>query len=173
MESAGWVETVLAFVRANETMIEVVLFLLAFGESVVLFSFFIPASVIFLAIGALHGASGGDLWPLILAGTAGAILGDIVSYWIGWRYRNDLQKMWPFRNHPEWLLNARKFIDRWGIPGVVAAKFVGPMRPLVPTISGAVAMPGGVFLAASAVSSLVWSIVFLVPTYYGVDLLMR
>lgn len=173
MENTGWVGAVLDFVRANETPVEPVLFLLAFGESVVLFSFFIPASVLFLAIGALHGASGGDLWPLIAAGTAGAFLGDVVSYGIGWRYRNDLHQMWPFRNHPEWLPNAQRFFDRWGIPGVVAAKFIGPMRPLVPTISGAVAMPGGVFLAASAVSSLVWSIVFLVPTYYGIDWLMR
>lgn len=168
-----WVERMLRLVRENETLIEIILFLLAFGEFIVLFSFFIPASVLFLAIGGLHGASGGALWPLVLAGTAGAFLGDLVSYWIGWRYRDRLQDTWPFRTNPTWLPKARKFFDRWGIAGVVAAKFVGPMRPLVPTISGAVAMPGGIFLVASAISSLVWSLVFLVPTYYGIEWLMR
>lgn len=164
---------ILEFVRNNERLIEATLFALAFCESIVLFSFFVPASVLFLAIGALHGASGGSIWPLVLAGTAGAFAGDLVSYYIGWRYRSDLQRTWPFRNHPDWLPRARRFFDTWGVAGVVVAKFVGPMRPLVPTISGAVAMPRGMFAVASAVSSLVWSLVFLVPTYYGIEWLMR
>lgn len=169
----GLVAPLLRFVRDNGALIEVVLFVLAFAESIVLFSFFIPASVLFLAIGGLHGASGGVLWPLVLAGAAGAFLGDLVSYAIGWRYRDRLQQMWPFNRHPEWLGNAQRFFDRWGILGVVLAKFVGPMRPLVPTISGAVDMPRGPFVAASVVSSVVWSLVFLVPTYYGVGWLTR
>lgn len=172
-EASGIIGSVLAFVRANETLIEAVIFLLAFGESIVLFSFFIPASAIFLAIGALQAASGGELWPLLIAGTVGAFLGDLVSYWIGWRYRNDLQHTWPFRNHPEWLPNAKRFLERYGIAGVVIAKFIGPMRPLVPTISGACSMPGRSFVLASGVSSFVWSIVFLVPTFYGVEFLTR
>lgn len=172
MEGTTLIEQTLQFVRDNDTLIEAVLFLLAFGESIVLFSFFIPASVLFLAIGGLIGATGGDLLPLVLAGTAGAFLGDLVSYWIGWRYRHDLDKRWPFRSNPQWLPMARRFFDKWGIAGVVVAKFIGPMRPLVPTISGAVAMPGPAFAMAAAVSSLVWTLVFLVPTYYGVDWLM-
>lgn len=173
MASGHWTDSVLQFVREHETLIEVVLFVLGFAESIVFFSFFIPASVLFLAIGGLHGASGGELWPLVCAGAAGAFLGDIVSYGIGWRYRDRLQGMWPFNRHPEWLSNASRFFDRYGILGVVIAKFVGPMRPLVPTISGAVAMPRGAFLAASGVSSVVWSIVFLVPAYYGVGWLTQ
>jgi membrane protein DedA with SNARE-associated domain len=173
MEADTMIAATLRFVRDNEAAVEAVLFLLAFGESIVFFSFFIPASLLFLAIGGLHGASGGDLLPLLLAGAAGAFFGDLVSYWIGWRYRDDLQNRWPFRSNPEWLPMARRFFDKWGILGVVAAKFIGPMRPLVPTISGAVSMPWGPFVAASAVSSFVWALVFLVPTFYGVELLKR
>ena len=165
MEAGKLIEGTLRFVRENETLVEAVLFILAFGESIVLFSFFIPASLLFLAIGGLHGASGGNLLPLLLAGTCGAFLGDLVSYWIGWRYRNDLKNRWPFRGNPEWLPKARAFFERWGIAGVVVAKFIGPMRPLVPTISGAVSMPWGIFVAASAVSSFVWAVVFLGPTF--------
>ncbi len=173
METGHLLETTLRFVREHETLVEAVLFGLAFAESIVLFSFFIPASLLFLAIGGLHGASGGDLLPLVVAGSLGAFFGDLVSYWIGWRYRHDLKERWPFRSYPDWLPKASRFFDKWGILGVVVAKFIGPMRPLVPTISGAVSMPGGRFVAASAVSSVVWALVFLVPTFYGVDWLMR
>lgn len=173
IESSGFIASILEFTRNNEKLIEAVIFLLAFGESIVLFSFFIPASALFLAIGALQAASGGELWPLLVAGTVGAFLGDLVSYWIGWRYRHDLQNTWPFRNHPEWLPNARRFLEKYGVAGVIAAKFIGPMRPLIPTISGACAMPGRSFVLASGISSLVWSVVFLVPTFYGVGFLTR
>lgn len=169
MELTGWAAALIQFVQDNRRLVEVVLFLLAMGESIVLVSFFIPASLLFLAIGGLHAAAGGEIVPLIIAGTLGAFLGDFVSYYIGWRYRDGLQRRWPFNAHPEWLGNANRFFDKWGIAGVVVAKFIGPMRPLVPTISGAVAMPPRAFVPASAVSSLVWSIVFLAPTFYGVD----
>jgi membrane protein DedA with SNARE-associated domain len=167
MAADGWIGVVLEFVRENNRLVEIVLFLLGFAESIVLLSFFVPASVLFLGIGGLQAASGGEILPLVVAGTLGAFIGDFVSYYIGWRYRHDLHKRWPFKANPEWLPNARRFFERWGIAGIVVAKFIGPMRPLVPTISGAVSMPGRAFIAASAVSSLVWSIVFLVPTYYG------
>ncbi len=173
MEIGGWMGELLEFVRENHRLVEVVLFWLGFAESIVLFSFFIPASVLFLGIGGLQAASGGEILPLIIAGALGAFIGDIVSYYIGWRFRNDLHLRWPFRTNPEWLPNARKFFERWGIAGIVVAKFVGPMRPLVPTISGAVSMPGRAFATASAVSSIVWSIVFLVPTYYGLEWFMK
>ena len=173
METIFSVAGITRFARENEALIEATLFALGFAESIVLFSFFIPASVLFIAIGGLQGAIGGEILPLVLAGTAGAFLGDIVSYYIGWHYRERLPSMWPFRANPGWLPTARRFFDKWGIAGVVVAKFIGPMRPLVPTISGAVSMPRPLFVTASALSSLIWSLVFLLPAYYGMELLLR
>ncbi|MCP5978947.1 DedA family protein, partial [Klebsiella pneumoniae] len=61
------------FVRANQSWAPVLVFLLAFGESISLVSFFIPATVLLLAIGALAEASGLPLAPIWLAATMGAI----------------------------------------------------------------------------------------------------
>ena len=173
MDMSTLIATTLQLVRENGTLVEVVLFVLGFAESIVLFSFFIPASALFLAIGGLQGAGGGHLLTLVVAGTVGAFLGDLVSYWIGWRYRDSLHKTWPFRSNPEWIPSTKRFFEKWGIAGIVVAKFIGPMRPLVPTISGAVSMPHVPFVAASIVSSFVWALVFLVPTFYGIEWLTR
>jgi membrane protein DedA with SNARE-associated domain len=164
------IDATLAFVRENQGFVEVTLFWLGFAESLVITSFFIPASAIFLAIAALHSAAGGDFIPMVIAGTLGAFLGDIVSYWIGWKYKDRLRHQWPFRKYPDLLPRASAFFERWGIMGVVLGKFVGPMRPMIPLVGGVCAMPWLAFGIASAVSSLIWSIVFLAPTFYGLKL---
>ena len=167
MDFNAIVDATLTFVRENRGFVEVTLFWLGFAESLIITSFFIPASAIFLAIAALHSAAGGDFLPMVAAGTAGAFLGDIVSYWIGWKYKDRLRGHWPFRGNPNLLPKASAFFERWGIMGIVLGKFVGPMRPVIPLVGGVVAMPWLSFGIASAVSSLVWSIVFLAPTFYG------
>jgi membrane protein DedA with SNARE-associated domain len=164
------IEATLAFVREHRGLVEVTLFWLGFAESLVITSFFIPASAIFLAIAALHSAAGGDFIPMVIAGTLGAFLGDLVSYWIGWKYKDSLRNQWPFRRYPDLLPKARAFFERWGIVGVVLGKFVGPMRPMIPLVGGVCAMPWLAFVVASGVSSLIWSIVFLAPTFYGLKL---
>jgi undecaprenyl-diphosphatase len=100
---------------------------------------------------------------------AGAFAGDIASYVIGLRCKHTLPRMWPLRSNPQWLPNARAFVDRYGTIGIVAAKFVGPLRPMVPTTCGLLNMPWLPFLAASATSSLVWSFAFLAPSYYSLQ----
>lgn len=162
---------VIAFLRQNAAFVEATLFMLGFAESLVLVSFFVPASVLFLAIGGLHEASGGAFLPILIAGSTGAFIGDVVSYGIGRHFKDDLPGRWPFRDNPGWLPRAKTFLERWGLLGVIFAKFIGPLRPIVPTVCGALRMPWLKFTAMSAASSVIWSAAFLAPTYYGLKLL--
>ena len=163
-----FVEATLAFARQNEALIEITLFCLGFAESLVITSFIVPASVLFLGIAALHAASGGEFLPILLAGTAGAFFGDIATYAIGRRYKDQVGRSWPFRSNPGLLPKASAFFDRWGIAGIAIGKFVGPMRPLIPLVCGLISMPWQTFGVASFASSLIWTIVFLAPSFYGV-----
>jgi membrane protein DedA with SNARE-associated domain len=167
MEFKKIYEQTLQFCRDNEALIEVALFVLGFAESLVVISFFVPASALFLVIAGLQEASGGAFWPILLAGGAGAFAGDVASYAAGRYFKDDLHRRWPFRDHPGWLEGARAFLDRWGILGIIAAKFVGPLRPLAPAVCGMLHMPLIPFLASSALSSLLWAFAFLAPSYYG------
>jgi len=162
-----WWQSALVFVRENETSIELALFAFAFAESIIFASVFVPSTPIFIGIGALEGAADGPLIPLIVAGTLGAIAGDLASFTIGYRFRNELPRIWPLGNHPEQLARARSFVERWGIVAILASKLSGPLRPIVPMLVGANGMPRWRFVAASAVSSIVWAVLVLAPAYYG------
>ncbi|MEQ8823073.1 MAG: DedA family protein [Filomicrobium sp.] len=167
MEFDVWWEAALNFVRENETWIEIALFFFAFAESIIFASVFVPSTPLFIAIGALEGAAEGPLVPLIIAGTLGAIAGDLASFTIGFVFRRRLPELWPLRNHPKQLEQARAFVERWGIVAILVSKLSGPMRPIVPMLVGASEMSRIKFFAASAVSSVVWAVIVLMPAYYG------
>ena len=170
-ELTFWEQT-LAFVRENEALIEAAVFLLGFAESLVFVSFFVPASVLFLAIAALHSAGDGPFLPILLAGTLGCLAGDIVSYAVGRRVRHQVRKSWPFNSRPRLFARARMLVRRRGVFAIVMSKFIGPVRPLAPMIAGAMHMRWYNFAGASAASSLIWALAFLAPTYYGMRLLV-
>jgi len=170
MSAQNWWDTAVEFARQNEQLIEVVLFGLGFAESLVFVSFFVPASAMFLAIAALEGAAGNPLLPILLAGAAGCFAGDMTSFFLGRLVRGDVANHWPFTKYPVWLASTETLFQRRGISAIFISKFVGPLRPVVPFVAGATHMRSMPFAIASCTSSVIWSMAFLAPSYYGVKL---
>ena len=88
------------FVRDHSAWAAPIVLVLAFGESLAFISLLIPAWGALVAIGALIGASGISFWPVWIAGGIGAALGDWVSYWFGFRYKEQVAQMWPLSRYP-------------------------------------------------------------------------
>lgn len=166
----GLTERALAFLRDNSELTGLIVFLLGFAESIALVSLFVPSTILFLGIGTAHSAAGGAFVPIWLAGAAGAVLGDIVSYLVGRIFKNDVHKVWPFTRFPDVLPKGRAMFERWGVLSVIGGKFLGMLRPFIPVVAGMMDMPWLLFLLASIVSSLMWAGVFLAPGY-GLSLL--
>lgn len=163
-------EKIKTFIDQNPSLIEIAAFVLGFAESIIVTSFFVPATGIFLAVGALLGASGSLLWPVVLAAGFGAFVGDVITYVIANRYRESVAT-WPaLRDNPTWMPQAQAFVEKWGWASIILGKFVGPLRPVVPIVCGVTRMNMPMFLVASAVSSVIWAAVFLAPPYYGLGL---
>ncbi len=167
----GLKDGVLALITEHIALAEPVVFLLGLAESIVFVSFFVPSTILFLAIGGLHHAAGGSFVPLWLSAAGGAFLGDVLSYTVGRYFRGEVANIWPFSKKPEWYVLARAFFRRWGMAGIVVSKFLGMMRPFVPVVAGAASMRWPLFLIASAVSCLMWAGVFLGPGYGVLTLL--
>ena len=171
MSAQSWWEAAVDFARENEHLIEVVLFGLGFAESLVFVSVFVPASALFLAIAALEGAAGNPLLPILFAGAAGCFAGDMVSYFLGQSIKGDIKSNWLFVRRPQWLTRTQNLFRSRGILTIFLSKFIGPLRPVVPFVAGAMHMPLAPFIGASAVSSFLWATAFLLPSYYGIMLL--
>jgi membrane protein DedA with SNARE-associated domain len=147
----------IAFVRDHQAWAAPIVLLLAFGESLAFISLLIPAWGALVAIGALIGVSGISFWPLCIAGGIGAALGDWLSYWFGFKYKDHVAQMWPLSRYPEILPRGEAFVKSWGVPSIFIGRFFGPLRASVPLVAGIFEMPYWRFQVANFLSAFVWS----------------
>ena len=153
----------LDWVNAHPGWAGVVVFLMAFAESLALVGMVVPGVAILFAVGALIGAGALDFWAMTAWAVAGAVLGDGLSYWLGRRYRHQLTRLWPFSRHPATLERGIAFFEKYGGKSVAIGRFFGPVRAVIPLVAGMLAMPPGRFLAANLLSALAWAPAYLLP----------
>jgi len=149
------------FVRVQQAWATPIVFALAFGESLAFVSLLIPAWGALVAIGALIGPSGINFWPVWVAASLGAAMGDWLSYWIGVKFERTVQHMWPLSRHPELIPRGEAFVKTWGVPGIFIGRFFGPLRAAVPLVAGIFEMPYWRFQFANFSSAFVWAAVLL------------
>lgn len=155
----------IAFARDHAAWTALIVFALGFAESIAFISLFVPSTFLFLMIGGIHSAAGGQFVPVWLAGAAGAAIGDVVSFLAGRYFKNDVGKVWPFSRVPGLLPKSRDMFERWGFWTLIGGKFLTALRPFVPVAAGVMDMPWAIFLFGTIVSSVIWAGVFLAPGY--------
>jgi membrane protein DedA with SNARE-associated domain len=161
MDIEAYFQQVIEFVRQHQAWAAPVVFALAFGESLAFISLLIPAWGALVAIGALIGSSGVSFWPVWIAASIGAALGDWLSYWIGRKLEHSVAHVWPLSRHPQLIPKGEAFVKKWGVLGIFIGRFFGPLRASVPLVAGIFEMPYWRFQFANFTSAFVWAAVLL------------
>lgn len=169
----GLVEPTIAFIKTHQAWGPYIVMFLAFCESLAFLSLIIPATMILWGVGAAIGAAGLDFMPLWLAAAAGAIMGDWLSYWIGYHYHHQIAQMWPLKNNPELLPRGHRLFEKYGVMAVFIGRFFGPLRAVVPLVAGTATMPLIPFQMANVSSALIWSALMLAPGTLGLNAVMQ
>src|SRR5262245_1078458 len=173
MTMADITEAVRIFVREHQAWAPPIVFVLAFGESLAFISLLLPATVILFGVGALIGEAGLRFWPIWAAAALGAALGDWVSYWIGYKFKDRVTEIWPLSRHPQLIERGRAFFRRWGAAAVFIGRFFGPLRAVVPLVAGIFGMPFLTFQLFNVASALLWAAGVLAPGTFGVRWLLE
>lgn len=153
-------QSVIAFIEQNQNWIAPITFLLAFGESLAFVSLLLPSTVILVFIAGLIGGAGvgaGTIFWVWMAAGVGGALGYSISFWIGAWFKDDIDKIWPFKSRPEMLKRGREFFDKWGALGVFLGHFFGPVRAVIPVVAGSLAMKQIPFQIANISSAFLWA----------------
>jgi len=156
-----YVQPVADFVRVHEAWAAPIVFALAFMESLAFISLLVPAWGALVAVGVFIAQGEISFWPVWVAGSVGAALGDWLSYWIGRKLERSVQQIWPLSRHPDLIPRGEAFIKRWGALGIFIGRFSGPLRASVPLVAGIFEMPFWRFQIANFVSAFVWAGVLL------------
>jgi membrane protein DedA with SNARE-associated domain len=139
------------------------IFLVAAAESLAMVGLFVPGTVVMFGVGALIAKGSLNLWPTLAWAAAGAVAGDGLSYWLGYRYRERLRDFWPFSRHPDLLRTGEAFFLRHGGKSVLLGRFVGPVRPLIPMVAGMLGMAPARFYLVNVLSGLAWAPAYILP----------
>ncbi|HLI12515.1 MAG TPA: VTT domain-containing protein [Alphaproteobacteria bacterium] len=150
-------------VRDNEHLAYLLVCALAFSESLPVLGSIIPGTTIILGIAAFVPSGAIDLGWLLASAILGAIGGDWFSYWLGFRYRMAIKRLWPLSHYPQLLEKGQEFVERHGAKSIFIARFTPAVRAVVPLVAGILHMEPRRFYTVNVVSAVAWAVAHIVP----------
>ncbi|MDO6825357.1 bifunctional DedA family/phosphatase PAP2 family protein [Marinobacter sp. 1_MG-2023] len=160
-----WLTDLTAWLSANPGWLSLALFSTAFVESLAVAGIIVPGVALLFAIAALAAQIGMPLMTALMWAGMGAVAGDATSFAIGRLFQGRLTNVWPLSRHPELIRKGERFFRSHGGKSVIIGRFVGPVRPIIPLIAGALLMPWRRFLAFNIASALGWAPVYILPGF--------
>ena len=137
----------------------IVLVAIIFAETGLLVGFFLPGDSLLVTAGFVAAAKPEilDIWQMMLALSAAAVVGDTVGYHIGkmagTALYNRPQSRFFRRDH---LLKTKAFYEKWGGMTIIMARFVPFARTFAPTVAGIGQMEYKRFLMFNVVGGISW-----------------
>jgi membrane-associated protein len=149
-------------------LIYIVVGLIVFIETGLLFGFFLPGDSILFSAG-LVAAAQGDVNIALLVGiiVAAAFFGDQVGFVIGRVIGRPYLDKRESPRIQRMIVNAERFYEQTGWWAVVAARFFPWIRTFVPPIAGASKMNYYKFLSANIFGAILWGAGITLAGYYA------
>jgi len=153
----------LATISAYPHIALAIIFLTAFLESAAFIGTVVPAGIVMFTGGALVGAGVLDVRLTLGLAFLGAVAGDALSYVLGRHYAERIRASRLVARHARTFKRGEQFVERYGGKSVLFARFVAPVRAVVPVIAGIARMPRIRFYFINIVSAAIWAPVHVLP----------
>lgn len=158
-----YINDLLAWINENSEWAVLIVFLIAFLESLAIVGLAVPGWLLLVGIGSLIGAGHLNFWWISLASFAGAALGQIISFGVG-HYFSDKVHHWRWiKKHQSMMDNAEVFFKKHGFIGILIGQFIGPIRAVISLVAGILEMPWKRFVSAVIIASMIWAPLYLMP----------
>ena len=150
-------KTMLQFIDTYGAWIYVLLVLIIFSETGLVFANFLPGDSLLFVAGAICAMGKMDLYLLMGLLSAAAITGDAVNYAIGRWFGEALMRRTRLVS-PERLAYTQGFFDRYGGQTIVIARFLPIARTMAPFVAGMARMDPKRFFFFNVSGGLLWVI---------------
>ncbi|MEC7815479.1 MAG: bifunctional DedA family/phosphatase PAP2 family protein [Pseudomonadota bacterium] len=161
----AWIDQATAWAAGHPEWIALALFATALLESLAIAGLIIPGVAFLFAFAALAGQANLPLAEVLALAATGAAIGDISSFIIGRVLSGRLLSVWPFSRYPGMIAKGEIFFATHGGKSVIIGRFIGPIRPVLPLVAGALHMPPTRFVGFNLLSVLPWALLYILPGY--------
>lgn len=136
----------------------------ALAESLPIIGTIIPGQAIMLSVGWFYGGLGYTqfFWVLICA-ILGSVISNAIWYFMGKYYGEEF-----FKNYWIWvgieqteLKYLKKWVESWGLWGIILSKFHPHFRAFLPFIAGSMGFTKYRFWISNIIASTLWAITFI------------
>lgn len=158
-----WLDSLTVWLTANPQWLAAAVFIVACVECLAIAGLIVPGTVLLFAVAVLAGSGALSLGETLLLGFLGGMLGDMVSYFLGRHFHQNIRRLPGLRHHPEWIGSAEAYFQRYGIASLLVGRFIGPLRPMLPMVAGMFDMPFPRFFAVSLLAGAGWAVAYLLP----------
>ncbi len=140
------------------TLTYLILFLIVFAETGLVFMPLLPGDSLLFAAGALAASTGAlNVWLIILLLIAAALLGDNVNYFVGKFLGTQIkQRERVLFLKREYLERTEAFYAKHGGKTVIMARFIPIIRTVAPFVAGAGSMEYGKYIGYCIAGALLW-----------------
>lgn len=143
------------------------IFAIIFAESGLLFGFFLPGDSLLFTAGFLASQGIFNIVILCFICFVGAVLGDSVGYAFGHKVGKKLfRKKDSFWFHPDHILKAEKFYEKYGKKTIILARFMPAIRTFAPIVAGIGSMDYKTFLTYNVIGGILWAICLPLAGFY-------
>lgn len=148
------------------TLTYVILFLVIFAETGLVFAPFLPGDSLLFAAGTFAAIGSFNVHILFLILTTAAIIGDSVNYWVGQYVGLKLFERKSRFLKKEYLERTHKFYEKHGGKTIILARFIPIVRTFAPFVAGVGAMTYNKFLAYNIIGAILWCAIFIYGGYF-------
>lgn len=158
-----WISAIMLSVSSNYWLFVFLVFLVCVGEAVFILGLLVPSLPILLLVGGIITTQDLNFWPIFIAASLGGIVGDAVSYWIGFLLKDRIKTVWPFKNYLPLIARGEAFFQHHGGKAIFIGRFITGLKAVVPGIAGMLGMNWGYFTLINTISAFIWAASHILP----------
>lgn len=134
----------------------IILFLIVFMETGLVFTPFLPGDSLLFAAGAFAALNSLNIWLLFFLLTVAAILGDTVNYWIGYFFGKKIVAHPKIPIDEGHIKETQKFFHKHGGKTIILARFMPFIRTFAPFVAGVGRMKYQQFFSYNVIGGVLW-----------------
>lgn len=144
----------------------IILFLIIFLETGLVFIPFLPGDSLLFAAGAFAALGSLNIYILLVLLMVAAILGDTVNYWIGHFFGEAIVAHPKIPINQKHIDQTQEFFKKHGGKTIILARFVPIVRTFAPFVAGAGQMSYPQFVSYNFIGGIAWVLIATLAGYF-------